>query len=169
MRVNCRRNFVCTATFYGCSNGRPCHPNIVATSRGQSAAPAQSDFSALNELLSQASNDDSLKQWLMYNKLTLSLAHLTNIPESNLGRQHLAQALLAQLGDQPIGEEIANSLPDNLRAQAAWFECLGESDVAEFTLACAEATPVAPLSQNPLMNRLLVAILASLIESSSTK
>jgi hypothetical protein len=148
-------------------------PNVPSEVRRyfteQTAMPAQTDFDALDEILSDASNRSYLKLWLKYNKQTLSLAHLANVPESNLGRQHLAHALLDQLDDQPIGEEIANALQDNLRAQAAWFECLGESDVAEFSFACAKATPVAPMSQNPLMNKLMIAILESLTGGTSAK
>ncbi len=122
---------------------------------------APTDFSSLDDLMSNEANREALVQWLEYNKQTLSLAHLSNVPESKLGRRHLAQALLSQLGEQPIGVEIAEALPDNLRSQTAWFECLGEPDVAAFSLACAAAMPVASLSQNPLMIRLIETILES--------
>ncbi|MCB0189102.1 MAG: hypothetical protein KDE31_32760 [Caldilineaceae bacterium] len=76
-----------------------------------------------------------------------------------LPQQELMRALLKQMEVGSDSQQLNSALTAGLRAQAGWLYLAGEQPLAQQCATLAAALPTLPISQNPVLARMLASAL----------
>lgn len=97
----------------------------------------------------------ALAAWRSQNRIFTQGLDARNAALRDLPAHELAAIVLRELAQRPERVQLTSALSQALRLQAAWMHIAGDPESAQRAQALAAATAVLPISQNPLLARLI--------------